>query len=211
MHQVSEAFQRILQTDYTAEFRLMVNDYFAVWKDKLISLSAKYRAMGDEAPGVGYACAATLDAEMLYPDDDIPNGAKITLQCRIRNSSEASEWINKGVFWVDRRDIRRDANGTPVTMQIEAYDSMVKCEFEIDVTGWTAKTDAQLLTEIMTKAGVSSAWVPDKGYTIDTAPDKMTGRDVIGFLAAMYGGNAAFDDNGQLRLIPLSLDPIGGA
>ena len=76
--------------------------------------------------GIGNAMSATLNLD-LYAKE-IPRGAVIKRYIRLVNGAQASEWLPKGVFFTNRREVE-DGLWT-----IEAYDAMLKA----DIT-WTPK------------------------------------------------------------------------
>ena len=155
--------------------------------------------------GIGNAISATLTLELYAPD--IPRGAVIKRFVRLRNGVTSSEWLPKGVFFVNRRE---QADGV---WKLEAYDAMLKA----DMT-WTPKTPvATFFPCTMEQAARDIAASMDVGidertvflpYTMNAYPEgEYMRRDALCDIAAAHGGNWIINDNGDLRLIPLISAP----
>ena len=162
--------------------------------------------------GIGNAVSARLDLTILA--DDIPRGAKIQRQVRLRDddTGEASEWLPKGTFWPNRRQ-EEDGLWT-----VEAWDAIRKAEVpwmpkqSLDFP-LSARTAVDIFADLLgvevderTKAAMSSV-----DYTLDyptSDPENETGdnftiRRELCAIAAAYGGNFVMSDEGKLLLIPL--------
>lgn len=143
-----------------------------------------------------------------------------------------SEWIPKGVYWIDTR--KKDY--TTNRVQIHGYDAMLKGEqlFEQGTTviDWP-RTDIQVLNGcvindrvydgVAQKLGVTiqsdSLAMIDRGYmvqfpgTAQTSSGEqmsvrgaaMTVREVLSAIGAMYCGNWTIDEDGTMRFVQLGV------
>lgn len=158
-----------------------------------------------EEYGIGNAYIASLNLE-LYADD-IPEGAEIKRFVRLVNGDQASEWLQKGVFYSKERP---EDDGY---WKIEAFDAMrraaVKWVPDQSMEFPMAMPDA--VAEFARFMGVSidSRTVLNPSYTIDYPANDWTIRDELGFIAAAHGGNFVMSDVGELLLVPLISIPKG--
>lgn len=149
--------------------------------------------------GIGNAATAKLTLE-LYAEE-IPRGATIRRYVRLRNQNQASEWLPKGIFFINRRA----EDGGYWT--IEAFDVMRKTEavwtpdqsivFPLSMPAAAAEFARIMGTEIDPRTALNPA------YTIDYPANDYTIRDELAFIAAAHGGNWIVTDLGKLLLVPL--------
>lgn len=149
--------------------------------------------------GIGNAVSATLTLS-LYASE-IPRGAVIKRFVRLVNGAQSSEWLPKGVFWVNKRSCEDGI------WDIEAYDAMLMA----DIT-WTPRpgftwpcTMEAAARDIAQSMGVEldgrNVYLP---YAMSAYPEgEYMRRDALRDIAAAHGGNWFMSDAGKLRLIPL--------
>ena len=149
--------------------------------------------------GIGNASTAQLTLS-LYADD-IPRGAAIKRYVRLVNGDQESEWLPKGVFFINRRS-EDDGYWT-----VDAYDAMRKAE-----TVWTPDQTLEFplsmpdaVAEFARIMGVEldSRTILNSSYTIDYPANDYTIRQELCYIAAAHGGNWIITDAGKLRLVPL--------
>lgn len=149
--------------------------------------------------GIGNAMSATLNLS-LYADG-IPRGAVVKRYVRLVNGSRVSEWLPKGVFFVNRR-VEEDG-----LWDIEAYDAMLKA----DIT-WTPRPGftfpCTMKAAVRDIARSMEVELDERNvYKPYTMPDYPEGeymrRDALRDIAAAHGGNWCISDAGKLRLVPL--------
>lgn len=175
-------------------------------EDMLISVQTKTAAFGNN-PTVGNCVSAEIEIQMENPMEPFERRAEIGLYIRAANKNDASEWIQKGVFYIDERKIDR-TNPNFLTISIHGYDSMIKAEeFFPENTSMTwPATDIAVVEEIASFIGVSidsrTREIMTYGYSI-SKPVDLTCRELLGQIAAAYAGNFVISDTGQLRLVPL--------
>lgn len=152
-----------------------------------------------ESFGIGNAMSATLTMSLYAPE--IPRGAVIKRYVRLVNGSRASEWLPKGVFFVNRRTVE-DGYWT-----VEAYDAMLKADitwtprpgFTWPCTMEAAAQDIALSMDV--ELDERNVYLP---YTMNAYPEgEYMRRDALRDIAAAHGGNWYMSDAGKLRLVPL--------
>lgn len=172
----------------------------------LMSVSTTSSVFGEESPNVGSCVSAEIDVKMLKPLGDIPEMARISPYTRLTDGHRHSEWIQKGVFYIDTREKVEDGSSIE-KIQIHGYDDMLKAEqdYPSSVLSWPAR-DIDVVREIAAFLGVSvdARTVPiiNRGYRINY-PAGYSCRDTLGYIAAMYAGCFVMSDLGELRLITL--------
>lgn len=153
--------------------------------------------------GIGNATTAKLTLK-LYADT-IPRAAAIKRYIRLRNGSQATEWLPKGVFFTNRRS-EEDGQWT-----VEAFDAMRKAERiwtpdQSLVFPMTAPDAVAEIARIM-QVQIDPRTRLNPAYTIDYPANDYTLRDELRFIAAAHGGNWIVTDEGKLLLVPLLSAP----
>lgn len=157
--------------------------------------------------GIGGAATAKLTISLFA--SSIPRAASIKRYIRLRNGEQISEWIPKGVFFVNRRS-EEDGYWT-----VEAFDAMRKAErpwepdqslsFPLSMPAAVQEFARIMGVEIDPRTKLNPA------YTIDypaSDPDSETGdyysiRQELQWIAAAHAGNWIITDEGKLLLVPL--------
>lgn len=198
MLNTSSTYKDIIKGAHVKECKLNIagTDY---GEDYILSMSIDRGVFPEDKPAVGGCVSATIEIEMFSVD--IPRTAELRPYYRVKNSVETSEWIPKGVFYVDTRTV----NKVKGTVRLTGYDSMLQAERDFPgVSHSWPSTDIQVLNDIAAQMGVG---IDDrtiarmtKGYAVQL-PTNYTSREVLGFLAAMYGGDFVMSDNNELLLV----------
>lgn len=204
MQLLSDRYQSIVARPYTVEVMLRVNGH-KYGADALVSVTTDCGVFKDECPAVGNAVSGCITAEMLTPEDPIPMTSKMELFCRAvsRQDGAKSEWIPKGVFWLDTRKQELTDSGLQPTILLSGYDSLLKAEVEYTPTGQWPKTDQEVLDDICTRLGIHCDEQLGHHYSVPYPAD-YTCRELLGFIAAAYGGNWIIDEHGDLVLLRLN-------
>lgn len=190
----------------------------------LISVNTSNRVFSKNVPVVGSAVSGEIDVEMIEPFGELPKKARLAPYVRATDGERVSEWLPKGVFYIDTRYTSHNDDGL-IVMTIHGYDSML--EFEQDYPSDDENTYPLLDTAMVQhiadsiKIGVDPRTFErmDKGYTFPL-PIGYSSREMLGFIASAYGGNFVISDENQLLLIKLGdlpketnylIDPLGNA
>lgn len=149
----------------------------------------------------GIGNAATAKLTMSFFADEIPRAATIKRYIRLRNGDQITEWLPKGVFFINRRS---DDAGY---WTIEAYDAMRKAEavwapdqsltFPMTMTAAAAEFARIMEVELDPRTVLNPA------YTVDYPANDYTIRDELRFIAAAHCGNWTVTGEGKLLLVPL--------
>jgi len=155
---------------------------------------------------IGVAIARAITIQLINHDDRYREydffGATIRLYLTFR-LSETTERVELGWFTVNTPETYGD------TLMISAVDEMYKAdkpfttELEFPVTAGT------LLRDICANCGIalgSTSFAGD-GFLISDAPQNLTFRQVIGYIAMLAAGNARIDRSGYLQIISYSFEP----
>ena len=169
----------------------------------LTSLNSRRSVFGSGSPRLGLAPAGELSLSLYLDSGSVPRMAEIRPYFRVVNDSRQSEWISKGVYFVDTRE----ADTTTGLLTLQAYDSMLKGEVKYPSTSHTwPYSDINTVTEIASFLGVA---VDAQTTTLMTAgfmiplPAQYTLRETLQYIGALYGGSFVITDQNTLRLIPL--------
>lgn len=218
MQETSELYKEILSGNHRKECRLAVGDKDTpaadldtfYGNDMLMEMSTSMRLFSEETPTVGGCISGEITIRMLKPAKDIPRQGKLVPQIRITDGTRYSEWLSKGEFFVDTREKTGEISGTEI-IRLTGYDAMMKAEQDCpsDSMNWPA-TDIQAVNRIAQFLGI-----PVDPRTFDIIkneylvqyPGGYSCREVLGYIAAMYGGNFIISDVGQMRLVVLNSIP----
>ena len=172
----------------------------------LRSMETDYRVFSEDMPNVGDCVSAQIDVVMHKPFSDIPARARMVPYVRLTDGVRYSEWIQKGVFYIDTRGKTEDGS-TIEKIHLHGYDDMLKTEQDYPASklAWPAK-DIDVIREIAEFIGVPidsrTARIINRGYEIQY-PVAYSCRDVLGYIAAMYAGCFIMSDLGELRLVTI--------
>lgn len=162
-------------------------------------------------PSIGNCYSGEINVKMIMPTADIPHMARLVPFVRVTDGNEYSEWIKKGVYYVDTRDTTHNNNGLDI-LSLHGYDAMLKAEadYPSDTRSYPM-ADIDVIRKIASamEIGVDQRTVEemDKGILINL-PVGYSMRETLGYIASMYAGNFIINDNGDLRLIGLTSIPI---
>ena len=210
MQSTSALYNDILAADnHWFETKVKLNNV-EYGENKLFSVHTQ-SSMFAGNPEVGKAISAEIDVSVLKPDVSIPKMAKIEPFVRIcaeltPGTVSQSEWLPKGVFYIDTREVNEDNNSLKV-LKLHGYDAMLFAEAMYPSTthNWPM-TDTDVVDEIAAAMGVA---VDSRTYDIMTEdydiplPASYSMREVLCNIAAMYVGSFVMTDEGKLRLVSL--------
>ena len=201
MQTVSALYQQIMSGEHYAERKINIagTDY---GEDTIVSLTTTGGLFADGTLSVGSAVSREINLSLWNVSTTIPKMAKLIPYYRISNGAQTSEWIQKGVFYIDTRSVDSGL------LTIHGYDDMLKAE-QI----WTPDQSlefpmpmTQVVDIIANIMGVEidARTVLNSLYTVDYPANDYTLRDVLRFIAAAHGGNWIMSDVGELWLVGLN-------
>lgn len=208
MQTTSELYNSILQKPYDVETKLdiytedgetLVGSYGEDVLARLVTVGKLF-----SSPSVGNAVGREIDVQMLMPNETLPRMAVLKPSVRIRYGTDISEWIQKGVYFIDTRSTDEQTG----VLTIHGYDAMLKTEQtycgEGNVGEWP-RTMSTVVNDICAKIGVTldSRTTISNEYVcqLDTT---LSMRKYLSYIAVAHGGNWIMTDKGELRLIGLA-------
>ena len=211
MNTSSELYKSILAGNHSFEVKVnisataegLVQSSTDYGMDVLTSLSSRRSVFGTGSPRLGLAPSGELALSLYVESGAVPRMATIRPYFRVVNDTQQSEWIAKGVYFVDTRE----ADTTTGLLTLHAYDAMLKGEQSYPSTShlWPA-ADLDVVTEIASFLGVAvdaqTTSLMTAGFMIPL-PAQYTLRETLQYIAALYGGSFVITDSNTLRLIPL--------
>lgn len=175
-------------------------------ESSLISMRTSNWVFEGNTPTVGCCVSAEIDITMLKPVADIPKQARLVPYVRLTDGVQFSEWIQKGIFYIDTRRKKEDGSSIEKIV-IHGYDAMMKAEqdYPSSTLEWPAR-DIDVVREIAAFLDVPvdsrTVSVINNGYAIQY-PAEYSCREVLGYIAAMYAGSFVFSDLGELQLVTI--------
>lgn len=170
----------------------------------IISMSTQKSIFSDSNPTVGNCIAGQITVDMMKPKGDVPRRARLVPYVRLTNGKEYSEWLQKGVFFIDHREYSGDENER---MTVYGYDHIIltEDEFPSSTHTWPRK-DIDVVKDIANETGTSidrrTVQIMNKGYKINY-PAGYSMREVLENIAAMYAGSFIMSDIGELLLVTM--------
>ena len=199
--QTTSALYQALILDPTARKQVQVVIAGVTYgEDQIVSLSTTSDLLAEDTMGIGGAVAKEIDLVLRQPGT-IPRMAKMIPSYRLVKGTQASEWIQKGIYYIDTRSVD-EVTGV---MTIHGYDDMLKAEqvWEPAQSLEFPMTMVQAVNVIAQLMGVTldPRTVLNQSYTIDYPANNYTLRDVLRYIAVANAGNWIITDDGKLRLV----------
>ena len=201
MQSTSTLYNTILASRHRKEIKVNISgtDY---GMDALTSVKSALSVFGPSSPELGLAPAGELTVSLYASSASVPRMAELRPYVRVVNDTQQSEWLPKGVYFIDTREL--DGNGV---LTLRCFDAMLKGERQQPASAldWPA-LDLDVVTEIAAILGVTvdprTAALMTGGFRIPT-PAQYTMRETLKYVAALYGGSFILTDTGALRLVCL--------
>lgn len=200
MQDTSALYNQIFETDgHYAEVKINIAgaDY---GQDKIVSLSTSGGLFAEGTLGAGGAVAGEIDLQ-LYDPDSIPKMAKLIPYYRLVAGNQVSEWIQKGVYYIDTRS--QDGN----VLTIHGFDDMLKAE-QVWYPDQSLEFPMSMQAAATEIAGIMGVTIDSRTqfnalYQVDYPANDWTLRDILRFIAAAHAANWVMTDLGQLRMVPI--------
>lgn len=188
-------------------------------ESQIVSLSTSEPLFAQDTVSIGGAVAREIDFAA-FLDDSVPKRAQIIHEVRLVLGDEVSEWLQKGVYYIDTRS--RDPL-TGVTT-VHGFDAMLMAEqewippakerFPMSMKEAVELTAAALGLEIDSRTTFKTGGAYKVDYPVADADESeeqqakgLSIRQMWRWVAAAHGGNFIINDVGQLRLVPLNALP----
>ena len=203
MQTTSDLYKTLLRNqNHEKEIKLNISgvDY---GMDKIVSAHTSGGLFSEF--GIGNCTSRQIELEV-FPAGTIPRQAKIKPFVRLVYGEQASEWLQKGEFFISKRE----KNKLTGSLKITGYDAMLKAEqtwltSDYDTETWPM-TQADAVADIAYRMGVEvdsrtvlSADFPVE-YPVGENGD-LTMREVLSGIAVSNCGNWIITDAGKLLLI----------
>lgn len=203
MQSVSQTYSALIAGDHTKQVRIIIgedSDDMILSENSLYSMETEASLFASRTLSFGGCVSKTITVKLDPGSMIVPRMAKLRPQVRLRHGSTVSEWLTKGVYYVDTREY----DETTGILTLTGYDAMLMAEEtyirESDVGQWP-RTMPQVVSDIVSRLGVSlDGRTSLTAYTVQL-PVGYTMREVLGYIAAAHAGNWVMTDEGKLRLI----------
>lgn len=204
MQSKSELFDSILKSRaYSVVTKAEIDGTEYLEGSGLVEASVAGSLFAENKPSVG-SCVSREVHIIIRNAANFSRRAKIRLFSRVELGEQVSEWIPKGVFYIDTRN-PDDLTGV---LTIHGYDAILLHGGETylsegDVGTWPRAADV-VVADLAQRFGVEL----DERTVIDpdimvSYPNDWTCRELLGYIGAAHGGNWTVTDAGKLRLVPL--------
>lgn len=206
MKNVSNAFKEVIKNGgpfYAyAKFKLVDGTELEMTSRKDFYISGNSYTQGCQGQfPLGEAVSKTIDIgidnlDERYSSYDF-NGCQIVLYTEADLANGTIERLQEGVFTVI------DSVTPGDIIELTAQDNMYKADIKFKSTISYPTRALLLLQEICTVCGLSLASISDLAhisFQINSAPNNVTARQVLGYIAQIMGGNALILPNGQLKI-----------
>lgn len=229
MHEVSTTYREILKLPYKVDNALVIggtDEIRSLSNDELMSKNNMYGTGGavftwdslegikttssvfpNGEPSIGNCISRQINISIVTPAQEIPRTARLVPYSRIYYKDKFSEWIPKGVYFLDTRKKNHAYKGR-TTLDLEGFDSMMRAEQLYKGTALTSPArDIDVVNEIAGRINAPvdrrTLAIMQKGFPIPISAD-YTYRETLGYIAGMYAGNFVMNEAGKLLLIPLN-------
>ena len=173
----------------------------------VFEITTYHELFDGQMPMVGCTVAGQIDVKMIYENFYLPRMAQLVPYVRLvsADKTEHSEWIKKGVYFIDTREISHNDNGLQI-ISIHGYDALLKAQadYPSDKASNYPARDTVIVQKIATAMGVS---VDERTWDIMTGnytyglPVSYSMQEVLSSIAVPYAGNWIMTDEGFLRLV----------
>ena len=181
MQQTSAVYQALI-VDPGARKEVRVTVAGVLYEQgQIVSLSTSACLFAEDTMSVGGAIAKEINLALVNPGT-IPRMAEIIPSYRLVKGSQASEWIQKGIYYIDTRS----TDELTGVLTIHGYDAMLRAEqvWEPDQSLTFPMTMRAAGQEIARLMGVSidPRTVLSTAYSVDYPANEYTLRDVLPWL-----------------------------
>ena len=191
MLQQSSAFHRAYAASYRAAERLKVIVGAVEYSEEANEIdSAEYNICGSsqfDTLAIGQSFSATFKVKLIGVS---PDGLERTTMSPSCSLDGLSEWCPLGKFTVDSID----SDDNYATINLTGYDALYyadRVKYESTLTFPASLED--VLIDVCRQCGIERNSIALPGYTVEQEPEGYTCRQMIEFIAGIWGGNARLD------------------
>ena len=130
MQSVSSTYTQIMENGGWQEVKLLIGDTEYGMSDNLVAMQTSH-ALFDKALSVGNTVSGAIDIRLIASSNSIPTMAKLRPYVRATDGTTQSEWLPKGVYWIDTREYDKETG----VLSLVGYDAMLMCEQDYLTTG----------------------------------------------------------------------------
>lgn len=213
MRNVSNAFKEVIKNGgpFYAYAKFLLSDgteLIMTSQDDFYVDGNSYGQSGSGGFPIGDAISKTIDIGIDNHDDRYSKydfyKAIITLYTEADLPDGTTERLQEGIFTVV------DSVTPGEIIEITAYDNMYKSDVNFESELTYPNTLLAMIQEVCKKCDLSLKTTQFKNYNmrIPTAPENVTARQLIGYIAQIAGGNALIDEVGYLVIKEYDLSAI---
>lgn len=207
MQTTSDLYKELLAKGAAKEVRVEVGGQIYD-ESSIVGLSTTSSLFVNDFLSAGGAVSRQFDL-VLKNYGDIPKMAKIVPSYRLVDGEQSSEWIQKGVFYIDTR-VPDKASGT---LTIHGFDAMLKGSVLWEpsqdlVFPMTFRSAAQVIAGLMGVELDNPEDINDTYQILDYPANNYTQRNILQFIAAAHGANFVMTDLGKLRMVGINDIPV---
>lgn len=114
MQSVSSTYTDIMANGGWQEVKLVINNVEYGMSDELVTMRTSH-SLYDNAVSVGNTVAGTIDVRLIAQSSSIPTMAKLQPYVRATDGTNTSEWLPKGVYWIDTRQYDKESGVLTLT------------------------------------------------------------------------------------------------
>ena len=201
MQTIPKGWNEARQGLYRMETKVSIADIEYTEAD-LVAVSTSSSLFSSSAPSIGCCVSRELDLSF-KPKGIIPRMAEIKVFTRPILPGVDSEWLPKGVFYIDTRE----TDEVTGVMTVHGYDAMLKTEQPYSPTalGTWPRAMSTVVADICDSIGVElderTAISDSYHCQLDTT---LSQRAYLSYIAVAHGGNWVLTDIGKLRLVPFT-------
>lgn len=174
---------------------------------EIFSLSTYHELFEGETPKVGCVIAGQIDVKMLYGNYNLPRMAQMVPYVRLvsADGTEHSEWIKKGVYFIDTREVSHNDDGLEI-LTLHGYDAILKAQADYpsdSAANYPARDTVivQKIARAMVVEVDSRTWDMMTGNFTYGLPVGYSMQEVLSSIAVPYAGNWIITDEGLLRMV----------
>lgn len=204
------AWEQLIEGSRKVDFSLAIvrTSNTNIPQDKIESVSLESTATSNNSINFGTTCSDSVKITLRdYDSTLLFEGAKLCLTVSVQNDDGTSTAdYQVGMFYVDSVK-KTETYGNGLNLEITAYDGFYKTEqiYSPSASLGANPTIRAVVTDILQKCGLTDrfdAFIDETAWsntiTLESIKADLTCRQQIGYLAALQGCFAKFNDEGNL-------------